>query len=158
MLTRYSKTAGTFYPLDIDYGGSLPPDVIEVSVEDFDAAMCRPVGHDFNFVGGQLVISPPPPAPYERARDAYLSTVRSTREAILNRLTGIGLAALFANDNTTVQAVAAARTELLGITEVTPVAAATDIESLKAAVLAAYRATVAAAPESLRSAFNGVSA
>jgi hypothetical protein len=157
MMNRYSKSTGTFYPLDIDYGDSLPADAIEVSAADFDAAMGRPVGHTFDFVGGRLVISAPPPAPYEPQRDAYLLTVRTTREAILNRLTGIGLAALLANDTQVASAVSAARVQLLDITTDSRVIAATDIDGLKGAVLAAYHDIVQSVPASLKNAFNGVS-
>jgi len=59
MKTRYSKTTGTFYPFEIDYGDNLPADVVEVPIEDYQAAMTRPVGYTFDFVDGQLVISAP---------------------------------------------------------------------------------------------------
>lgn len=60
MNTRYSPSKRTFYPLDVDYGTNLPADCIEVSVEDYNAAMARPADHTFDFVNGQLVISPIP--------------------------------------------------------------------------------------------------
>jgi hypothetical protein len=61
MTTRYSKTTGTFYPLDINYGANLPADVVEVSKTDFEAAMARPSGNTFGFVAGTLVITAPAP-------------------------------------------------------------------------------------------------
>jgi hypothetical protein len=55
MKTRYSKTTGTFYPLDIEYS-QLPIDIQEVAIEDFHAAMSRPPGTGFRFVDGALDI------------------------------------------------------------------------------------------------------
>lgn len=73
MNTRYSPTTRTFYPLDMDYGANLPADCIEVPLEDYDAAMARPAGHSFDFVGGQLVITAPPALTLEQVKAAKLS-------------------------------------------------------------------------------------
>lgn len=61
MTIRYSATTGCFYPENIDYA-TLPPDLVEVSDEDYAAAMARPVGHTVALVDGALVIAAPPPA------------------------------------------------------------------------------------------------
>lgn len=58
MDTRYSPSTGTFYPLDREYGDDLPSDLIDVSYDDYLAAMNRPAGAAFDFVDGQLVITP----------------------------------------------------------------------------------------------------
>jgi hypothetical protein len=55
MKTRYSKTTGTFYPLDVDYP-NLPIDIQEVAIDDFHAAMARQPGTGFRFVSGALEI------------------------------------------------------------------------------------------------------
>jgi len=73
MNTRYSKSTGTFYPLDLDYGSNLPADVIEVSLEDFGAAMARPTGHTFDFVDGHLVITAPHPLTLDQVKAVKLS-------------------------------------------------------------------------------------
>lgn len=88
---------------------------------------------------------------------AVLSEVRELREKILNRLAGIGFTALASGDTKTADAIIVARQSLLDITKAPSVLAATDADELKAAVLAAYRAIVMAAPASIRTAFNAVS-
>lgn len=72
MKTRYSPSTGTFYPLDIDYP-NLPVDCIEVSIDDYNAAMARPSGHTFDFVDGQLVISAPPAPTLDQLKSAKLA-------------------------------------------------------------------------------------
>jgi hypothetical protein len=96
--------------------------------------------------------------PFGPIRTAYLDTVRLTREDILNRISGIGFAAMVAGDTVTVNGVIAARKALLDITKDAGVLAATDADGLKNAVIAAYRAMVIAAPPAVRSAFNAASA
>jgi hypothetical protein len=79
MTTRYSKSTGTFYPLDIDYP-ILPADVVEVSKADFDAAMSRPVGTTFDFVAGVLVITPPAPATRAQVQAAQWEKIKAERD------------------------------------------------------------------------------
>lgn len=159
MNTRYSESTGNFYPYDIDYGDSLPADVIEVRQADYEAALAaRAAGNAIGFVDGQLVITPPPPVPFADQAAPFLAEVRTTREAILNRLAGIGLAALIAADTQTAAAVFESRQALLDITKQPDVVGATTMDDLKAAVLAAYRAITSTAPDTVRSAFNMVDA
>lgn len=161
MKTRYSPTTGTFYPLDIDYGDKLPADVIEVAQEDFDAAMSRPAGHSFSFVKGSLVITAPAPIPFADLAVSYMAEVRATRELILNRLAGIGMAAVIAGDAGTASSIAQIRQQLLDITQVQPVEAAMvaqDLAALEQAVKARYKEIAGAAPVAIRTAFNQVSA
>lgn len=87
---------------------------------------------------------------------AYLNTVRATRETILNRLTGIWLAAIEAGDGVASLGAGQARSALLNITTTPSVLAADDIDSLKAAVVLEYKHIVALTPASVRSAFNAV--
>lgn len=86
----------------------------------------------------------------------YLEEVRTTRERILNRLAGIAAAAIVAGDTAMQQAFVSARESLLNITDDPSVAAATDMGTLKSAVLSAYRNICASAPASIVSAFNTV--
>jgi hypothetical protein len=79
MTTRYSKTTGTFYPLDIDYP-NLPADVVEVSKSDFDTAMSRPLGNTFDFVAGVLVITPPAPATRAQVQAAQWEKIKAERD------------------------------------------------------------------------------
>jgi hypothetical protein len=106
-----------------------------------------------------VIVNPETPAQaWARVAAAYLVTVRETREAILNRLAGIGVAAILADDTATSQAVATARLALLAITDDAGVVAASNIDALKGAVLAAYKAIAKAAPAELRKAFDVVGA
>ncbi|PJJ20065.1 hypothetical protein CLU90_3297 [Janthinobacterium sp. 67] len=153
MHTRYSPTTGNFYPFDLAYPNGLPADVIEVSQEDFAAVLQRPPGHSFAFLDGELAISAPEPEPYAQVAQAYLDSVRTKRDQILNRLSGIGFAAVEEADQRTVQAVLVTRQALLDITEVPAVLAATHADALKQAVNAAYQHIVAQAPAALLGVF-----
>lgn len=153
MNTRFSPTTGNFYPFNLAYPNGLPADVIEVSDDDFTAVLQRPPGHSFAFLDGELVISAPLPEPYAQMAQAYLVSVRAKRDQILNRLSGIGFAAVEEADQRTVQTVLAARQALLDITEVPAVLAASNADALKKAVNAAYQQIVAQAPAALLGVF-----
>lgn len=93
------------------------------------------------------------------AINTYLGTVRTLREQILNRLAGIGLAALVANDKTTTDAVLAARQRLLDITKIPDAVAAyaaLDLAALELAVKTEYAAIVGGVPAVLVNAFDKV--
>jgi hypothetical protein len=153
MTIRYSYSTGNFYPDEIDYP-SLPDDLIDVDEEDFTTAMGRPAGHAFQFVNGQLVITAPTPTPLLVLCDVYLVGVRKTRDGILNRLAGIGFAAVANGDTDTVQAIIAARTWLLDITICPSVAAARDLDELQAAVRAEFQRIADTLPNEARRAFD----
>ncbi|OFJ47814.1 hypothetical protein BA896_001160 [Janthinobacterium lividum] len=153
MNTRFSPTTGNFYPFDLAYPNGLPADVIEVNEVDFTAVLQRPPGHSFAFLDGELVISAPEPEPYAQVAQAYLDRVRSKRDQILNRLSGIGFAAVEEADQRTVQAVLVARQALLDITEAPAVLAAANADELKRAVNTAYQQIVAQAPAALLGVF-----
>lgn len=161
MKTRYSPSTGTSYPLDIDYGKNLPADVIEVLQADYEAAMlARSAGNTIAFLKGKLVITPPAPVPFATLSAPFLAEVRTTREAILNRLAGIGLAALVDGDSGVAEAIAQARRQLLDITEAPDVLAAIGAENMGAledAVKARYKVIAAGVPLEVRNAFNKVS-
>lgn len=160
--TRYSPSTGTSYPLDIDYPNGLPADVVEVLLVDYEAAMAaRAGGSTVALVDGHLIITPPLPVPFAQQAAPFMAEVRATREAILNRLAGIGMAALVSGDVEAADAVLVARQALLDITKhpaVLAAEAAEDFNSLRAAVKAEYKAITAAAPADMRSAFNMVDA
>lgn len=96
--------------------------------------------------------------PFATLAKAYLDEVRETRERVLNRLAGIAAAALAAGDTTTSQAFVKHRQELLDITKAPAVLAATNMAELKTAVTAIYKGIAAAAPVTIRNAFNNVDA
>ena len=154
MPIRYSPSTGYFYPTSIEYQ-DIPLDVIEVSEADHLAAhTTRASGGSFEFAEGILCITPPVAIPYAQVRAAYLDTVRVRREGILNRLAGIGFAAMGASDADTVKGVLEARQALLDITVAPLVLAATDLDTLTAAMKSTYAAIIAAAPPVIREAFD----
>jgi hypothetical protein len=161
MKTRYSAKTGAFYPLDIHYPSGLPADIIEVPLDHYEAAMAaRAAGNAIAFVGGKLIVTPPPPIPFEVQAEPFMAEVRTTREAILNRLAGMGMAALVDGDTSMAEAITQARRQLLDITEAPEVQAAISSENMPAledAVKVRYKAIAAGVPLEVRNAFNKVS-
>lgn len=114
-------------------------------------------GIGFSYADG--VFTPPPAEETPQVNFAqqaadYMVTVRAIREQVLNRMAGIGVTALVQGDTVTAEGVVAARAALLDITTAPTVVAAKDLPALRAAVTAYYRKAVAAAPETVRKAFN----
>lgn len=153
MTIRYSYSTGNFYPQHIEYP-HLPDDLIEVDDEDYAAAMGRPAGHAFQFENGRLVITAPTPTPLLVQCDTFLVGVRKTRDGILNRLAGIGFAAVASGDTDTVQTIITARTCLLDITICPSVTAARDLDELQAAVSAEFQRIADTLPQEARRAFD----
>ena len=140
----FSSSTRGFYPeqmrADYDAAGTWPDDAVEVSPEDEarlrDAiAACAAIRLT---AGGKWKITAALPPPFSVLAAPVLAGVRQVRDALLNRLAGIGFAAMADGDADTVQAIAAARAWLLDITICPTVAAAQDIEALQAAVNAEY--------------------
>ena len=160
MTIFYSNTTRGFYPEDMraDYeqAGTWPADGVEVTPDD--EAMLREAITAGATIrkksGGKWSITAPPPPPFTVLAAPYLASVRQARDAILNRLAGIGFAAMASGDVATAQAVAAARTCLLDITTCPTVAAAQDIEALQAAVSAEFQRIADALPDEARRAFD----
>lgn len=142
MDTRFSPSTGCFYPRDISYP-ELPDDLIDVSQKDFDAAMDRPAGHTFAFVGGALVISPPAPVVFSDLAAPRLAAFRQNRETALNRLSGMGFAALQVGDTDQAQEIATVRANLLDVPAVPAVRNATTLPALDAALAAAWQGAYA---------------
>lgn len=88
MNTRYSRTTGTFYPYDIAYPAEvLPPDLVEVSLDDYYAAMRCPGGHKFDFVDGQLVIVPLTGPTLSQLKEAKLREINASSQEVASGLT-----------------------------------------------------------------------
>lgn len=156
----FSSSTRGFYPeqmrADYDAAGTWPDDAVEVSPEDEarlrDAiAACAAIRLT---TGGKWKITAAPPPPFAVLAAPVLAGVRQVRDAILNRLAGIGFAAMADGDADTVQAIAAARAWLLDITICPTVAAAQDIEALQAAVNAEYARIAATLSGEARRAFD----
>lgn len=83
MKTRYSPSMGTSYPLDIDYGDSLPADVIEIEQSDYDAiCAARSAGDEASYVDGKVVIVPRPPV--VRTPEMIRAENVTTRDGLLS--------------------------------------------------------------------------
>ncbi|MDN2669789.1 hypothetical protein OX459_00115 [Janthinobacterium sp. SUN026] len=155
----FSSATRGFYPeqmrADYDAAGTWPDDAVEVSPED-ETRLRDAIAASASIrmtAGGKWKITAPPPPPFSMLAAPYLASVRQTRDAILNRLAGIGFAAVADGDADTVQAIAAARAWLLDITICPTVAAAQDIETLQAAVSAEYARIAATLSDEARRAF-----
>lgn len=78
--TRFSKLTGCFYPLDIAYA-SLPADVIEVPISEFDTAMSRKSGDTLDVIDGHTVVVPAPPVDYKAFAWHGIKAERDRRKA-----------------------------------------------------------------------------
>lgn len=86
MTTRFSSSAGSFYPYTENYT-KLPDDIQEVSLEDYEKAMTRPPGYTFKFVDGALVLTPPAPPSLEALKSAALAALNAQAQAIADAMT-----------------------------------------------------------------------
>lgn len=152
MKIRYAKSTGNFYPYTQHYA-TLPADIIDVDYADFERAMARQPGQTFSFKRGKLVITDAPSIPFTSLAAHYMDKVRLARDAVLNRLAGIGFAALASGDAATVQAISTARADLLDITTCQLVSAAEDMPALQAAVEHEYSRIASTLPDEARRAF-----
>lgn len=156
----FSTTTRAFYAIDMraDYeaAGTWPADAIDITSNDEDklrAAISIGAGIKRLTSGSWKITAPPAPS-FATLAAPYLASVRQTRDAILNRLAGIGFAAMADGDADTVQAIAAARAWLLDVTICPTVAAAQDIEALQAVVNAEYARIAATLSGEARRAFD----
>lgn len=99
----------------------------------------------------------PAPVPsFEQLKAAELADFRAKREALLNRVAGIGFAAREAGDAVTVAAAVAYRADLLALPSHMTVTAATDLASLKLAIRNRYAEIKAAVPAAAKAQFDKV--
>jgi hypothetical protein len=141
MRNFYSKATGGFYPESkqavYETAGTWPEDAVAVTPEE-EATLRTSTLVDESFAALSA---------------RYFDSVRTTREVVLNRLAGIGMAALANDDTAAVQAIHMARADLLDITSCAAVLAAQDIAALQAAVNAEYGRIAATLPDEARRAF-----
>lgn len=149
----YSPSTRGFYGPD----DSPPADCIEttdaVAAQVLDA-MRQGAPLDVDANGVPAVISAA--LTLQGMRNTVFPEVRAIRETILNRLTGIGLAALAAGDSVTLGNVAALRQQLLDLTKDPAVLAVTvdqGPEALRQVILNLYRARAATTPANVRTVF-----
>lgn len=148
----YSATTGGFYDREI-HGDNIPADAVEITAEEHVTLLNgqssgKRIVADEN---GFPVLAAPPAIPFDPV--PLLEKVRQAREVVLNRLSGIGMAAIIANDATTVQAVLSVRQGLLDITKVATPEVSGSYDTLRAAFMESYAAIVDSAPANVKNAF-----
>ncbi|WP_205602254.1 hypothetical protein [Janthinobacterium agaricidamnosum] len=159
MNKSFSIITGGFYANELrstyENAGTWPDDAVEVDIATegaLRAAICR--GDTISYSNVKFTFTAAPALPFAPIAVAYLDSVRVIREQVLNRLAGIGMAALLAADTFMAQEAATARQALLDITIAPAVLAATDLDGLEKAMRDAYVAIIAAAPPVIREAFD----
>ncbi|MDZ5633924.1 hypothetical protein [Janthinobacterium sp. GMG1] len=156
----YSMKSRGFYPESMrsayDAAGSWPDDAVQIPANEFanmQAAVAEGAAVQIDS-DGHFIVMVRPPTPYSQLAAAFLDSVRLVREAVLNRLAGIGFAAMITGDTDVVGGVIKARQALLDITAAPAVVAASDIAALTAAVQVEYQAIISAAMPIIRDAFD----
>ena len=150
----FSPSAGGFFDTCI-VDLTIPEDAREVTPAHYEALFAAQA-QGFDIVAdaaGNPVAQQRANAPFSVLAERHLEATRKTREAILNRLAGIGFAAMSDGDSATVAAIAAARLRLLDITTCASVLAADDLDALRLAIADAYAQIAAALPEEAQRAF-----
>ncbi|MDZ5634470.1 hypothetical protein [Janthinobacterium sp. GMG1] len=156
----YSLQTAGFYPERLraayDAAGSWPADAVLIPAErlaSIQAAVAEgaTVSLDSH---GQWIVTARAPTPYVQLAAAYLNAVRAAREAVLNRLAGIGFAAMMNGETDIVEGAIDARQALLDITICPSVVAAQDIQALQAAIKGEYDRIAASLPDEARRAFD----
>ena len=135
---------------------AIPDDAREVTPAHYEALFSAQA-QGFDIVAdasGNPVARQRASAPFSVLAERYLEATRKTRDAILNRLAGIGFAAMSDGDSATVAAIAAARLRLLDITTCAGVLAADDLDALRLAIADEYAQIAAALPEEAQRAFT----
>lgn len=82
-LTRFSKSTGCFYPYTENYA-SLPADIIDVPMADYETAMKRNPGDTLDVVDGRIVVVPKPaptPLAIKAAKWEAIKAERDRRKA-----------------------------------------------------------------------------
>lgn len=161
MKKYFSISTGGFY-IDVlraeyEAAGTWPKDAVEVTPEEgvllrealtSGATISKKSGRKWN-------ITARPEPSFEILAASYLATVRQARDVVLNRLAGIGFAAMAISDADTVTEITAARSALLDITTCTPVASAQDMDALQDAIIAEWDRIAAPLSGEARRAFDG---
>ena len=153
MIMYYSKTTGGFYSFDI-HGSTMPSDCVEIDDATYRSLLAGQstgkqivADQDGNPILTALV---PDPQVILTAKTTQLRTVR---EGILNRLSGIALAAQLTGDTATTAAYITVRQGLLDITENLPLD-----ETIDGVVMYRYAALVGACTPQMVTAFAQVDA
>lgn len=143
MTTFFSAATSGFYSEELraayDAAGTWPSDAIEIDAgleATLRAALA--VGATIEYLSGDWSVTPPPAIPFSEIAAPRLASFRQNREIALNRLSGIGFAALLAADADHAREIAAVRNSLLGIPSIPAVRDALTLPDLDAALDAAW--------------------
>lgn len=76
---KFSKSTGCFYPDEIQYA-LLPSDLVDVSEEDFKAAMARAPDEVFDVINGRVVVAMQPGPTVEAIKASQWERIKAVRE------------------------------------------------------------------------------
>lgn len=143
MSTFFSATSRGFYSdalrVDYDLAGTWPSDAIEVDPETEVALRAAlATGAAIEHAGQEWRVTPPLAIPFSVLAAPQMDAFRQNREIALNRLNGLGFAALLSNNSGHAQEIAAVRSNLLSVPEVPAVRDAEDLDALGAALATAW--------------------
>jgi len=76
---KFSKSTGCFYPEELQYQ-ELPPDAVDVPVDDFDRSMGRAPGDTLDVIDGRVVVIPKRAPTLNELKAAQLVDIRNACE------------------------------------------------------------------------------
>lgn len=150
----YSSGSGGFYDRAIH--ADIPVDAVEVTAEEYGALLQgqsegRRIVAD---VDGRPVLQAPPAPTHADLVDRALREVRVERQPILNVLDGLQVSAIVASDAALASDIELAKQALRDITTL-DLSACVTYADMRLAFLGRYAELVAAAPASVKPAFDG---
>ena len=151
---NFNSTTSSVAFYDSDINPTIPDTAVEITKELHQYLLDGQSQGKIISAGedGQPVLVDPPVIPFDPA--PLIQQVRDAREVVLNRLSGIALAAQVSGDSDTVSACMKARTGLLNITSVVTAETSVSYDSLKQAFVEAYLAIVEEVPTNIKNAFS----
>lgn len=78
---KFSKTTGSFYPADITYT-TLPTDLVDVTEEEYIAAMNRQLGDTLDVIGGHVVVISNPGETITQIKARVWENIKAKRDSI----------------------------------------------------------------------------
>lgn len=139
----FSQATNGFYPASMkdqyDAAGTWPRDAVLVTPDE-EAALRLAIqdGATLAHSSKGWVITPAAARPFAEVAAPRMASFRQNREISLNRLSGLGFAALQVGDTDLAQEVAAVRAALLDAPALPSVAGASTLDALDAALAAAW--------------------
>lgn len=142
-MNLFSLTTMGFYAQalreDYESAGTLPEDAIAIDAKTEQALRAAiEKGAVIRRMGDAWDITAAAPRPFEEVAAPRMAAFRQNREIALNRLSGLGFAALLAGDTAHAQEVASVRSALLDVPALPQVKDAASLDALDAALNAAW--------------------